>query len=110
MMVELFLLGCTGIVVFLHGANFFFHALTHQVAIRSLRFSFFSRPSLHHRSAKMTKRTKKASIVVKYGTRYGASLRKQIKKMEGMKNKVIQKMTTREGNYLDEKEEGKLLG
>ncbi|OWM64683.1 hypothetical protein CDL15_Pgr010441 [Punica granatum] len=28
------------------------------------------------------KRTKKAGIVGKYGTRYGASLRKQIKKME----------------------------
>ncbi|KAL8266730.1 hypothetical protein R6Q59_004074 [Mikania micrantha] len=34
------------------------------------------------RSCKMTKRTKKAGIVGKYGTRYGASLRKQIKKME----------------------------
>ncbi|KAG2565650.1 hypothetical protein PVAP13_7NG118900 [Panicum virgatum] len=32
--------------------------------------------------AEMTKRTKKAGIVGKYGTRYGASLRKQIKKME----------------------------
>ncbi|KAI5423229.1 60S ribosomal protein L37A, partial [Lathyrus oleraceus] len=32
--------------------------------------------------SKMTKRTKKAGIVGKYGTRYGASLRKQIKKME----------------------------
>ncbi|KAH0730227.1 hypothetical protein KY289_001415 [Solanum tuberosum] len=30
----------------------------------------------------MTKRTKKAGIVGKYGTRYGASLRKQIKKLE----------------------------
>ncbi|KAG6755595.1 hypothetical protein POTOM_041428 [Populus tomentosa] len=30
----------------------------------------------------MTKRTKKAGIVGKYGTRYGSSLRKQIKKME----------------------------
>ncbi|CAI7819311.1 unnamed protein product [Closterium sp. NIES-53] len=29
-----------------------------------------------------TKRTKKAGIVGKYGTRYGASLRKQVKKME----------------------------
>jgi large subunit ribosomal protein L37Ae len=28
------------------------------------------------------KRTKKAGVVGKYGTRYGASLRKQIKKME----------------------------
>ncbi|PWA86405.1 hypothetical protein CTI12_AA140690 [Artemisia annua] len=33
-------------------------------------------------SAFETKRTKKAGIVGKYGTRYGASLRKQIKKME----------------------------
>ncbi|WOK91477.1 60S ribosomal protein L37a-1 [Canna indica] len=30
----------------------------------------------------MTKRTKKAGIVGKYGTRYGASLQKQIRKME----------------------------
>ncbi|XP_055802075.1 putative 60S ribosomal protein L37a-1 [Solanum dulcamara] len=30
----------------------------------------------------MTKRIKKARIVGKYSTRYGASLRKQIKKME----------------------------
>ncbi|KAE8038424.1 hypothetical protein FH972_010935 [Carpinus fangiana] len=30
----------------------------------------------------LTKRTKKAGIVGKYGTRYGASLRKQIKRME----------------------------
>eukprot|EP00850_Spirogloea_muscicola_P008116 SM000042S15383 [mRNA] locus=s42:639848:641448:- [translate_table: standard] len=29
-----------------------------------------------------TKRTKKAGICGKYGTRYGASLRKQVKKME----------------------------
>lgn len=33
-------------------------------------------------SAKMTKRTKKAGIVGKYGTRYGASSRKENKKME----------------------------
>ncbi len=32
--------------------------------------------------AAMSKRTKKAGICGKYGTRYGASLRKQIKKME----------------------------
>ncbi|KAL4652478.1 hypothetical protein ACB092_01G236200 [Castanea dentata] len=38
MMVELFVLGCTGVVLFLHGANFFFHVLTHHVAIRSLSF------------------------------------------------------------------------
>ena len=33
-------------------------------------------------TAKMTKRTKKVGITGKYGTRYGASLRKQVKKME----------------------------
>merc|ERR1712230_294217 len=31
---------------------------------------------------KMTKRTKKVGVTGKYGTRYGASLRKQVKKME----------------------------
>ncbi|KAJ0082166.1 hypothetical protein Patl1_10653 [Pistacia atlantica] len=36
MMVELFVLGCTGIVVFLHGANFFFHVLSQHLAVRSL--------------------------------------------------------------------------
>jgi len=30
----------------------------------------------------MAKRTKKVGVVGKYGTRYGASLRKQIRKME----------------------------
>ncbi|EJP70173.1 hypothetical protein LMH87_003911 [Akanthomyces muscarius] len=30
----------------------------------------------------MTKRTKKVGVTGKYGTRYGASLRKQVKKME----------------------------
>mmetsp|Transcript_6416 Transcript_6416/g.22601 ORF Transcript_6416/g.22601 Transcript_6416/m.22601 type:complete len:93 (-) Transcript_6416:187-465(-) len=30
----------------------------------------------------MAKRTKKVGIVGKYGTRYGASLRKQVKKLE----------------------------
>ncbi|RMZ74311.1 60s ribosomal l43 [Pyrenophora seminiperda CCB06] len=36
----------------------------------------------------MTKRTKKVGITGKYGTRYGASLRKQVKKMECGKNSV----------------------
>ncbi|KAK1666408.1 hypothetical protein QYE76_054567 [Lolium multiflorum] len=39
-------------------------------------------PFLSLASLSATKRTKKAGIVGKYGTRYGASLRKQIKKME----------------------------
>ncbi|KAA8564081.1 hypothetical protein EYC84_012068 [Monilinia fructicola] len=49
---------------------------------------FATKPQyLHHRSstqntAKMTKRTKKVGVTGKYGTRYGASLRKQVKKME----------------------------
>ncbi|KAG6437831.1 hypothetical protein SASPL_102761 [Salvia splendens] len=37
---------------------------------------------LHFDSYVQAKRTKKVGIVGKYGTRYGASLRKQIKKME----------------------------
>ncbi|GMY07321.1 60S ribosomal protein L37a-2 [Fagus crenata] len=38
----------------------------------------------------MTKRTKKAGIVGKYGTCYGASLRKQIKTMEfAVKRKAV---------------------
>ncbi|GKV47729.1 hypothetical protein SLEP1_g54599 [Rubroshorea leprosula] len=41
MMVELFVLGCTGIVVFLHGANFFFHALSQHFAFRALSFLGF---------------------------------------------------------------------
>ncbi|KAK9223855.1 hypothetical protein WN944_012304 [Citrus x changshan-huyou] len=36
-MMELFVLGCTGVVVFLHGANFFFHVLSQHLAVRSLR-------------------------------------------------------------------------
>lgn len=39
-------------------------------------------PVLPHSISKMTKRTKKVGVTGKYGTRYGASLRKQVKKME----------------------------
>merc|ERR1712113_1345256 len=39
-------------------------------------------PNQHLQPAKMTKRTKKVGVTGKYGTRYGASLRKQVKKME----------------------------
>ncbi|CAL5441637.1 unnamed protein product [Camellia sinensis] len=46
-----------------------------------LRFSAKT-PSRDPIEDAQTKRTKKAGIVGKYGTRYGASLRKQIKKME----------------------------
>merc|ERR1712187_706472 len=42
---------------------------------------FHGGPQQPHRD-KMTKRTKKVGITGKYGTRYGASLRKQVKKME----------------------------
>ncbi|CAG8434347.1 14014_t:CDS:2 [Funneliformis mosseae] len=42
---------------------------------RFLSFQLFA-------SILMAKRTKKVGVVGKYGTRYGASLRKQIKKME----------------------------
>ncbi|CAD5174089.1 unnamed protein product [Musa acuminata subsp. malaccensis] len=37
-MFELFVLGCTGVVVFLHGANFFFRALSHRLTARPLSF------------------------------------------------------------------------
>lgn len=39
-------------------------------------------PSVGRVRSKMGKRTKKAGITGKYGTRYGASLRKVVKKME----------------------------
>ncbi|KAM0946056.1 hypothetical protein DsansV1_C09g0090791 [Dioscorea sansibarensis] len=41
-MLELFILGCTGVVVFLHSANFFFHALSRQITFRSLSFLGFA--------------------------------------------------------------------
>merc|ERR1711921_56023 len=37
---------------------------------------------VQNKRANMAKRTKKVGIVGKYGTRYGASLRKMVKKME----------------------------
>ncbi|KAF3780230.1 hypothetical protein EJ110_NYTH39774 [Nymphaea thermarum] len=36
-MLGLFLLGCTGVVVFLHGANVFYHYLSSRTAVRALR-------------------------------------------------------------------------
>ncbi|KAL9267572.1 hypothetical protein AKJ16_DCAP05404 [Drosera capensis] len=38
MMMGLLVLGCTGMVVLLHGFHFFFHVLSHQMAVRSLSF------------------------------------------------------------------------
>ncbi|XP_035389092.1 60S ribosomal protein L37a [Electrophorus electricus] len=46
--------------------------------VRTLSSLFWLRTS----SAEMAKRTKKVGIVGKYGTRYGASLRKMVKKIE----------------------------
>eukprot|EP00808_Paulinella_micropora_P030385 g27658.t1 len=46
---------------------------------QQLRCSFSFAPQ---RGSKMGKRTKKVGVVRKYGTRYGASLRKVIKKVE----------------------------
>jgi len=51
-----------------------------------LRSAKLTTPSI---SVKMTKRTKKAGIVGKYGTHYGASLRKQIKKMEVSQHNIF---------------------
>ncbi|KAF3774031.1 hypothetical protein EJ110_NYTH54047 [Nymphaea thermarum] len=36
-MLGLFVLGCTGVVIFLHGANLLYHFLSSHVAVRSLR-------------------------------------------------------------------------
>ncbi|KMT04609.1 hypothetical protein BVRB_8g182630 [Beta vulgaris subsp. vulgaris] len=41
MVVELFVLGCTGMVMFYHGAHVLFHALFSHVALRSLSFLGF---------------------------------------------------------------------
>lgn len=38
---ELLVLGCTGIVVFLHGAHFFFHLLTQHTALPFLSLRYF---------------------------------------------------------------------
>ncbi|XAR59177.1 hypothetical protein NMG60_11014870 [Bertholletia excelsa] len=38
MVVELLVLACTGVVVFLHWINFFFHGLSSHLAFRSLSF------------------------------------------------------------------------
>ncbi|KAG7034606.1 hypothetical protein SDJN02_04336 [Cucurbita argyrosperma subsp. argyrosperma] len=48
MALELLVLGCTGVVIFLHGANFFFHALWQHFTVRSLRhFPLFLKTSLY---------------------------------------------------------------
>ncbi|KAK9713048.1 60S ribosomal protein L43 [Basidiobolus ranarum] len=49
-----------------------------ELVLKGSFFCILSRFS----SSKMAKRTKKVGVVGKYGTRYGASLRKQVKKME----------------------------
>ncbi|XP_075519266.1 large ribosomal subunit protein eL43-like [Primulina tabacum] len=54
----------------------------HFAELGFLLLLFFAVASQTHQSSPMAKRTKKVGIVGKYGTRYGASLRKQIKKME----------------------------
>ncbi|KAL2931839.1 Malonate-semialdehyde dehydrogenase 1 [Bienertia sinuspersici] len=41
MVVELFVLGCSAVVMFFHGAHLLFHALTSHVALRSLSFLGF---------------------------------------------------------------------
>lgn len=43
-MVELFLLGFTDVIIFLHAANFFFHLLSQHPTLRALRFSHLTSP------------------------------------------------------------------
>ncbi|KAJ9059372.1 60S ribosomal protein L43 [Entomophthora muscae] len=50
------------------------------VSLAGIRISY--RPLFHSLLSQMAKRTKKVGVVGKYGTRYGASLRKIVKKME----------------------------
>ncbi|XP_026521136.1 60S ribosomal protein L37a [Notechis scutatus] len=59
--------------------RFFFRCRLGQCA-RAEGISFFLSASPWR--SKMAKRTKKVGIVGKYGTRYGASLRKMVKKIE----------------------------
>ncbi|XP_047992488.1 60S ribosomal protein L37a [Leguminivora glycinivorella] len=58
---------------------FFFYEYHKQFSV--IFFSLLSTVVLD-RLSKMAKRTKKVGITGKYGTRYGASLRKMVKKME----------------------------
>merc|ERR1712027_272850 len=59
--------------------------LISRVSSRTYRFLTKKSPQLQHQ--KMAKRTRKVGIVGKYGTRYGASLRKLIKRMEVSQHK-----------------------
>merc|ERR1712213_109709 len=54
--------------------------LISRVSSRTYRFLTKKSPPPQHQ--KMAKRTKKVGVVGKYGTRYGAPLRKSVKKME----------------------------
>merc|ERR1712213_265958 len=59
--------------------------LISRVSSRTYRFLTQKSPRPQHQ--KMAKRTRKVGIVGKYGTRYGASLRKLIKRMEVSQHK-----------------------
>jgi large subunit ribosomal protein L37Ae len=57
--------------------------VTENPCAANLKSQIFLRlVKLVKKCSKMAKRTKKVGIVGKYGTRYGASLRKMVKKME----------------------------
>ncbi|KAL6513530.1 Large ribosomal subunit protein eL43y [Orobanche gracilis] len=58
------------------------HIFNDQQKIKGFSQLILSVASIAQLSSNGAKRTKKVGIVGKYGTRYGASLRKQIKKME----------------------------
>lgn len=62
---------------------FFFFSFSPLTSFDLLHLHLLKTKNKKNRNLKkMSKRTKKVGIVGKYGTRYGASLRKQIKKIE----------------------------
>jgi hypothetical protein len=68
------------VVVFLLTHFFFFFFFFFSRHLKT--FLSYLAIKIKKKQKKMAKRTQKVGVVGKYGTRYGASLRKQAKKME----------------------------